>query len=229
MIKSECLDLVVQLQLYLMQEYPSAQSWLEVSRESYTHYREFAKSLNRESIHKKNAEDKSPELKARHAEPESEKQETIPKREVEIKPAISLIQQPAPVDVPIKNLAKIKTSPALTPNAPTKIAQDFTDFRKLIADHFPEQVILSQPPDDSMAKATKNAWKTQPHHVSFLENLCKAIWIVFGLKTKVNGRNLQWGESTESIVELEDLDSYMREPKLKSILWKTLINKIPKR
>ena len=223
----EYLNLIEQFQLHLMQEH-TAHSWLAVSRESYWNYRTFASSIQKSA----------PKQEIIH---ESQK---VPVQKIEVKkePERNPVQKPVEIPKPAPKVSltapepekKIKTSP-LEPAAPKEL-DNFADIRKILSERFPEQVILPQPPDDSLAQTIKTAWKNttlnlvvsnaQPRHFSLLENICKAIQVVYGLKAEVIEKKLAGSKIKTSFIDMGDLDAYLREPKAKAHLWKVIAEKI---
>lgn len=233
-ITNEYLDLVAEFQVFLFQDY-SRQSWLEVSRESYLHYRNYAMSRSQGAVDRSpGPEAKSQEQivrqepVARRHEPEKRSQEPEAKStpQPEDKSHKSEVREQTP---------SVKSNEQLSPIE----KQDFSDIRKILAEHFPEQIILSQPPDDTSAKKIKNGWNHSPQlpkiflvvtnplprHSSLLANLCHALKIVHGVKADIIEKS-QLGAVKEPLIELEDLDVYLREPKRKAHLWNTISKRV---
>lgn len=217
-ITNEYLDLIAECQVFLFQEY-SRQSWLEVSRESYLNYRQYAISKQ--------------EPEKRRQEPVARRQEIIARSQ---EPVVRRQEPEAKIQEPEKRSPELEVRSKEQP--PSVEKQDFSDIRKSLAERFPEQIILPQPPDDAIAKNIKNGWKNspqhpqiflvvskpQPRHSSFLTNICNALKIVHGLGAFVVEKSLL-GDVKELIIELEDLDIYLREPKRKAHLWHAISQK----
>lgn len=233
-ITKEYLDIIAEFQIHLIQEY-SPQSWLGVSRESYLHYRTYAIAQNQGA--RQQETNKSPEP-IRSPEQVSKKPETVSvSHEPVVKP--QAIAPKVPSATPVQEKSAFIPKTALLEQPVTIKKQDFSDIRKIIAERFPEQIILPQPPDDSMAKAIKDAWKNnhqkpeiflvvakaQSRHAALLENLCKAIKIAYNMKAEVVDK-IPLGDVREHVIELADLDAYLREPKLKANLWQTISQRV---
>lgn len=211
-------DLIAQLHIYIFQEY-SPQSWLEVSRESYLFYRNFAKSLNQTQANLKReiVENQPPVIKREE-----------PKVKSHAKQEVAQFQKPEsemlPAKKPVSLEHKIEIKQAVTQDIPSQKVekQDFSDIRKIIMENFSEQVILYQPPDDTIAKSVKNGWKTQSRNTLFIQNLCHALKITYGITAEVIDKKLICGDKNKHFFELEDVEVYLREPRLKAQLWKKI-------
>lgn len=224
----EFLDLLSNIKLYLFQEY-SPQSWIGVSRESYMEYRVFAVKLN---DYGKSTKPPSPQ--------------NIPKEIIppSIKPKTQDSITKAPTSQPLsaeeaktefKN-QKIENPITVAPrqqkdDGTHKNLPDFSDFKKIVQQHIPHLVMLPSPPEDSLAKKIKSEKKEttlffyvkslEGEQSLFLNNLCKAVKIVFGIKADVINNPISFSER-QCLLELPNVEIYIREPKQKATLWKTI-------
>lgn len=213
--------LIAQLQCYLVQEYPP-QSWLQVSRESYLYYRKFAMTLTPKETRRQGPEARIQKKETRNQESEVKNQ----KKETNQEPLLAKVAMPPP--------KQEKIEAALTEKPAVIEKQDFADLRKIMAERFPEQTILSQRPDDALAKTIKNAWQNKPQeqpevflvvakqlprHATLLSNICHAIKIEYGLTAKIVEKSVQ---EKGYVIDLADVDVYLQQPKLKAHLWKTI-------
>ncbi len=216
-LSQEYLELIAQFQNYLAQEY-APRSWLEVNRESYWHFRRWIQDAGAKIPH--------PEIKtAQKSEVLAQAPKNLPpiinkNPVVDVANEIKTVKSPEPTEKLKKVDEKIAVSIEQQASAIEK--QDFSDIRKMVLERMPEQVLLDNPLDDSLAKSIKNAWKTNPKQASFVTNLCKAIKVIFGLNAQVNGSRLLWGDEKKYEIELGDLEAYARDPQLKARLWKSI-------
>lgn len=224
-------ELIATLQIHLAQEF-GTQSWFDVSRESYLYYKNFAMGSN-QTIRKA-------ELKA----PVKERNDPIIKNQ-EIKIAAAPLQsnvkaenEKAPLaEVLPPTLSKDKNKNSTAQPIREQISlvdkQDFSDIKQAFLERFSDHVILPQPPDDSLAKSVKNAWKTnvkiylvvpkiENRHHSFLANVNKAIKIVYGVNGEIIEKNSMPPMMKGQSIELKNLDAYLLDSKLKANLWKVI-------
>lgn len=220
-IADEFLELTTQFQLFLIQEY-SPQTWFQVSRESYLNYRSYAIALNQTAkkmnIQEAEVRREMPEVKAQGAK----KQEVENKNQKIVENAIANSPKNAAIAPQKEKIVSASKKELEKPSTTREKQDNFADIRKMIAEHYPEQLILPQPPEDSLAKKIKNAWKTPSKTESFVANLCHALKVVYGIKAEVVGKSLQLGDAKNSVIELINIEEYLREPKLKANLWKTI-------
>lgn len=223
------LDLISQLKLSISQEY-EPQSWLLVNRDQYLYYREYA--LSKSKIQEPN---KNTNLAPQPVSPTpKEKKQPIDMEVVKtITPNNSTVQAE-----PIK---KMELSPSTLEVQEVKTPQeDFSDIIKIIKERFPEHLILPHKPEDTLAKTIKNSWKNKPIHPEllfivsspkpeyrlFLENLLKAVKIVFGIQAAVIEQ--QPIQKTGKTVVLNDLDHFFKYPSKKVQLWSEITNQLKK-
>jgi hypothetical protein len=198
--------LIAQLQSYIVQEY-APQSWLGVSRDSLLYYRQYAMA---QGMRKQEIKPVQPAVKN---QPFNITQKAP---EVKIQEPPIKVQAPLPSPLPVQENVKVKTKKIDIEPSPSTEKQDFSDLRKIMAERFPEQVLLANPPDDSLAKKIKNERKMSPQHAAFITHLCRAMEVVHGVKAEVTGKVLRWENKS---CELQDIDQYLQNPKLKAELW----------
>lgn len=101
---------------------------------------------------------------------------------------------------PTVNPREIKLTP---PGIPEK--ESFDDLKTLYQHKFPTQALLDMPPSDEVAKEKQQTWKKNPQtpdvifltfsdsqlHLSFLQNVAKAISLHFGLADILNAKKIE--------------------------------------
>ncbi|MBS4166695.1 Uncharacterized protein NEOC65_001788 [Neochlamydia sp. AcF65] len=252
-LKSEYLSLIAQMQSYLIQEFPS-KTFLEVSRSSYMDYRLFAASCLPQTIKKvlppQFSEASKVEDSSVVAAPLSSTvvthASTVVTHEKHPKDTLEVLSANSK-----SNLASEQALSSSSPDsagfvpkainleflAPALPPSDFSDFHKIFAERFPEQMILTEIPNDEAAKNVRQMWKngpqaclllvlknasSEPRHVLFLANLRKAIQIVYGVAVKIIEKNCLDSSQKTCIIELAPLDIYLQEPHRKVELWNSI-------
>ncbi|KIC73961.1 hypothetical protein DB42_BN00240 [Neochlamydia sp. EPS4] len=247
-LKSEYLSLIAQVQSYLIQEF-SSKTFLEVSRSSYADYRLFAASCLPQAI-KKALPPQFPEASKVEPSPvvaaplsstviTHEKHPKDTKDTLEVLPADSksnlISEQPLSSSSSPNSTEFVPKAINLEFSAPALTSPDFSDFHKIFAERFPDQMILAEIPNDEAAKNVKQMWKndnqrdclllvlisasSDPRHALFLANLRKAIQIVYHVHTEIIEKNCLDSSQKNFIIELAPLDIYFQEPHRKVELW----------
>lgn len=212
--KLEYLELVQQTELHLMQEY-SSQSWLSVSRESYLDYRAYAVA-HHYTIKKQEKPLPHPQIaKAKTGEPPVIRNQNLPEK---LNSPLETSAIVTPTKIPKKEIPPLPTESTVKQPAST----DFSDFRKIFAEKFPEQILKDQPPSDALAKEVKAA-KKESQESSFFHNLCQAVKIIYDIKVEISNNQLVWIADKEHRIPLMPLNTYLKDFKQKIHLWQHIV------
>lgn len=225
-------ELISDLKAHIIQEH-AQDPWLLVNRESYLYYRHYAVSQN-----------KSPVATPSVSIPQKKETIVIPEKKP-TQPISSEAKTKVIIETPPKELLEpAKTNPVekapVTKTIETEqlkpvVKDDFSDIKKIMQERFPEQQLLAQPPEDSLAKQIKNGWKTikaetnlfliisdvKPHQSRLLENIVFAIRTVFKLNVAVVKKK-EMGQSSGKMLEVPDLEMLLNVPAQKAALWKEI-------
>lgn len=225
-------QLVAQLQLHLLQEYPADQ-WLMTDATTYIFFKERAMS-------------KKPLV----PKPEQPPVQQIPSRAapaVKQPPAPSIAPQAKPVVIAVEPPKPEPQTPSrsfqLTPQAPPNPATDPSALRSLLAQVAPKLVIRDLPateeelviPPQVLILCPQN---TPASHRAVLDNLCKAIsrtWVPCqvidptspeGEKLLASSLKLVLGERAASgnapFLPIASIEALLLDPQNKIALWKEL-------
>jgi hypothetical protein len=152
-------------------------------------------------------------------------QPSLPKKQLstpilEVKPPEPVIPSPSKTEAqPVSKEHSHEKMPKLDPMvAPS--TTDLNDMRKIVAEQFPHQSILEEPPSDQEAKIIGNAWRQAakipaiailtfdepPQHKVFLDNLAKALTLCHRPATLISAHKIEKDKSWDQLLESSELE-----------------------
>ncbi len=225
-------QLVAQLQLHLLQEYPADQ-WLMTDATTYNFFKE--RAMSKKPLVPKPEQPPIQQIPSRA--PPAVKQPPAPSIAPQAKPVVIAVEPPKPEpQTPSRSFQ-------LTPQAPPITATDPSALRSLLAQVAPKLVIRDLPPTEEELVIPPQVLilcpqNTPASHRAVLDNLCKAIsrtWVPCqvidptspeGEKLLASSLKLVVAEGDASgnapFLSIASIEALLLDPQNKIALWKEL-------